>query len=588
MGTSKKRWNKFMSIILAVAMICATLTPTAVFAQPEPEEAQAQVVDVGGEEVEAAEAEAAEAVEAEEPEEVAAADVAAGEDETSAPGEDETPTEGEGRKAVDMDSFDKALDIDFSQAAQLPLTGYFFKNIGDDGRQVKIYISEHASIRSYFTVIAVPDGVTDTDAFIEEQGWFDVADKNGECLLILEPAKDGSWGKTEDEIGYATAAIDFVKGGKNANNVQLFSNFGEFYLVGYGVGANVLQYYAMLNPIFIISQYYTDGAPADTKLMADAGNEEYNGSNSSGYSAGYKDKDEEFLAVLKGLGYNSLLKHNEVPIPTWLNNYSANGVTVNYWKAANDTYENAYEGVFWQNQNSTRFATLYANACQRADGKNYGISQVKLTRTANNDAEAIYGFLAMYTRYDNTFAYSNNLSWRLNYAPATVEAQTKAKSGEGKAYTYKGEKGIQAEASFLGDGSIHVEVPGALNDTESGYVNVGVIAFANNGGTEDYDPREFIVYIPDTAKRWGEQGAPVIMVYPGNSQTDRIFMDSTAWWRVANKEGAVVAIVCETYNRGGVTVSHYNSDLFYYALKAHLDQYISDKYHVKLDMSRMK
>ena len=595
MSTSRKRWNRFMSIVLAAAMIGATLTPTAAFAQPEEE--QAQVMDVSGEVTEAPDEGAAEAVDVQEQEE--AVDVQEQEEAVEAPAEaegdkpaggadgsgstDPADKPGEGRKSTDMDSFTEALETDFSQAAQLPLTGYFFKKIGDSGRQAKIYISEHASIRSYFTVIAVPDGV-DTDTFVEEQGWFDVADKNGECLLILEPGDGNAWKGAGDEIDYITAAINFVKTGRNANNIALFSNFGEFYLVGYGKAANALQHYAMLNPIFVISQYYTDASAINTALMNEAGAVEYDGSNSSGYSAGYKDKDEEFNAVLKGLGYDSRLKNADIPIPTWLNNYSANGATAKYWKKAIDVYGTAVDGVYWQKPESTRLSTLYANACQREDGKNYGIAQLKITSGNVAPAEDIYGFLSLYTRYDNTFAYSNALSWRLNYAPATVAAQIKAKGSSGTAYKYMMTGGEEGNALFLGDGDIAVKVPGS---DAGGTVNVGVIAFADNGGTKDFDPREFIVYIPDTAKAWGKKGAPVIMVYPGNSQTDRIFMDSTAWWRVANKEGAVVAIVCETYNRGGVSVSHYNSDLFYYALKAHLDQYISKLYGVNLDMGRI-
>ncbi len=49
---------------------------------------------------------------------------------------------------------------------QLPLTGWYTKNIdvdgdndfADDARTVKVYIAPEASIRSYFTVVAVPDG----------------------------------------------------------------------------------------------------------------------------------------------------------------------------------------------------------------------------------------------------------------------------------------------------------------------------------------------------------------------------------------------------------------------------------------------
>ena len=70
---------------------------------------------------------------------------------------------------VDLDTI-TALEKDWTQAAQLPLTGWFTKNIDVEGdRQVTVYISEEASIRSYFTVIAVPNGV-DTQQFLEDEG----------------------------------------------------------------------------------------------------------------------------------------------------------------------------------------------------------------------------------------------------------------------------------------------------------------------------------------------------------------------------------------------------------------------------------
>ena len=44
----------------------------------------------------------------------------------------------EGPAAIDADSI-KEISVDLSQAAQLPLTGYFTKSIGED-RSVKFYI----------------------------------------------------------------------------------------------------------------------------------------------------------------------------------------------------------------------------------------------------------------------------------------------------------------------------------------------------------------------------------------------------------------------------------------------------------------
>ena len=81
---------------------------------------------------------------------------------------------------VDLDTI-TALEKDWTQAAQLPLTGWFTKNIDVEGdRQVTVYISEEASIRSYFTVIAVPNGV-DTQQFLEDEGWIDLMDQKAKA-----------------------------------------------------------------------------------------------------------------------------------------------------------------------------------------------------------------------------------------------------------------------------------------------------------------------------------------------------------------------------------------------------------------------
>ena len=116
------------------------------------------------------------------------------------------------------------------------MTGWFTKNIDVEGdRQVTVYISKEASIRSYFTVIAVPNGV-DTQQFLEDEGWIDLMDQKGEALFVLEPGAEG-WGSAAEEKAYMDAAIAFLKSGNNEAGINVFSTFGEFYLAGYGEGA---------------------------------------------------------------------------------------------------------------------------------------------------------------------------------------------------------------------------------------------------------------------------------------------------------------------------------------------------------------
>ena len=128
--------------------------------------------------------------------------------------------------------------------------------VGSTTRTAKIYIAAHAPIRTYFTVIAVPDGYT-TEQFLRKSGWKDIADQAQEGLFILEPGA-GGWGSATDESAYVTAAMSFyISNG-------YFSIFGEHYLVGYGAGAPPLEAWAAANPLKVISQVYVDskGLPA--------------------------------------------------------------------------------------------------------------------------------------------------------------------------------------------------------------------------------------------------------------------------------------------------------------------------------------
>ena len=134
----------------------------------------------------------------------------------------------------------------------------------------------------------------------------------------------------------------------------------------------------------------------------------------------------------------------------------------------------------------------------------------------------------------------------LDYTAATVAAQQAAReflaADDRETLTFKMTGGEKGEAELWSSSAVKVEA--AENAAGSGTVIVGIASFADNGGlngtrTPDgvNDPREYIFYVPDSAKeKAGENGAPAIVIYPGNSQTDRIFMDSTMWWKIADEE----------------------------------------------------
>ena len=204
------------------------------------------------------------------------------------------------------------------------------------------------------------------------------------------------------------------------------------------------------------------------------------------------------------------------------------------------------DGVYHQNKKSDAPQTQYANSIQPKNAK-YGISQVKTTAAADADAYEIYNFIAQYTRYDNTFAYANAIGMRLDYTEACVAAQQAAKDGE--------------VIKVLSDGTGIL----AISDTVvpgHGLVQCGIFKFGENAGASVKDVREYLMFIPEG---YENKALPVLMVYPGMTQSDIIFLDSTMWWKVAEDKGFAVVVVCETYS-SPVAITHKDQKPFYYAM----------------------
>ena len=96
-------------------------------------------------------------------------------------------------------------------------------------------------------------------------------------------------------------------------------------------------------------------------------------------------------------------------------------------------------------------------------------------------AAEIYAFLSVYTRYDNTFAYSNALTYRLDYTSARVAAQQAAKAGQVQKTLSDGTQ-ILAQEDVAIDGH--------------GTVQVGVIASVTTAATGCGIPGNDIAYVP--------------------------------------------------------------------------------------------
>ncbi|MDD6212566.1 MAG: PHB depolymerase family esterase, partial [Clostridiales bacterium] len=180
----------------------------------------------------------------------------------------------------------------------------------------------------------------------------------------------------------------------------------------------------------------------------------------------------------------------EVPMPVWLINSkkTANAKRViRYWENANDCVKMSYaDGTYKQREDSDSIVTSYSDARSKVivDSKEYDV------KTDSAFAKAAYKFLGYYTRYEGSYVNGNALGERADYEKLGIE----------------------------------------LKNLDQNGVN-----------------REYLVYVPEGAEDQ-EGGAPVVYVAPGGSQTDRVFLDATQWWRVAQENQFILVIMNEQMN----------------------------------------
>lgn len=464
----------------------------------------------------------------------------------------------------------RSLPIDRSEVNEHALTGYYtytFQEGEAAGRSFKLYAGRHAALRAYITVIAVPDGTADTYDFLEKQGWLKQADTYGELLFVLEP-ENGNWKNPDAEAAYLDACLGesvgntafgtretspggIVQSGRipvsDGTSCPVFTGHSCNYYVGYGEGCAILESWTANHPLYVISQAFIGGAGVGTEQLQRSSLRTYNGINTGSYYPGFQ--DSAFSATLRtmqkgGVGNGKFITNADIPIPTLFAGYSDEDASIPYWISVNDAVPVPGEqGLYRQSITSDAWQTSYANqnAANWEPGTPYGISKVQVTPDSSLNASQIRGFLAGYTRYTNPFAYSNNLSYRLDYYKATEAARISA--GKGKAvgsYSYHGFDGKDAKVELRALESTRVSAPGCSTE---GTVYSCISAFGDYNDDGVMDPRESLIYVPDTAKSSGPDGAPVVVVFPGSTQAASTFMDCSGWWAVANDEGCVVIIV---------------------------------------------
>ena len=396
-------------------------------------------------------------------------------------------------------SLDEATtpDYDFQRASKLPMTGYFERSFDVNGskRTAKFYIAASAPIRTFFTVIAVPEDYGTTE-FIVASGWHDIADNYEEGLVLLEPGP-GGWSDPEAEQEYINAVMNFY------NRNDYFSIFGISYLVGYDGGGTALEAWAAVHPLMVVSQAYVNSAD-----QSDAFYSHFDTIVMNGRSSGYTQIE---------IPHEIRFACNKIPVPTAFVNPDLGCVSrgVSYWKKVNDAVSGSTSSpdyfygaeVYAQSSDSDTWATSYTGPISKVVTLEADID-VADPRLSNE----LYDFVTEYVSYDNTTAYGNHLAPR-------------------KAY---GDIGTMMVGGQL---------------------------------------REFQIYVPESAESLWPDGAPVVFIFAGNSQTDKVFFHNTLWWKVADKEGCILAIPCETYSRSSTSVSHANTGMFYEKLAKYVTEY---------------
>ena len=458
------------------------------------------------------------------------------------------------------------LAIDYTKVNEHPVTGYYTYTL-DSGRTIKIYIPEHAALRNYINVIAVPNDTKDTYAFLQEQGWIDQADQYGELLFVLEPA-DGTWGTPEEEADYLNTCIgetisntafdtrstsnSLLQSGtiplSDGSTCSVFTGHSCNYYIGYGDGCAVLESWTSNNPLYVAGQAFINGQSVGSDFLNKSSQRVYNGINTSSAYTGFE--DEEWSSVLTKMSNedaapnNDFITNADVPAPTLFVGYATNDESVQYWKNVNDAVETDESGVYRQSLDSDAWQTEYANSNAKNWGSEYGVSEVKVVDGDSLPASDIRSFLSKYTRYTNCFAYSNTLGPRADYYAITKKAREQAEEGKAiESFIYEGNDGTDKTVEERALQSTRIENPGG--SPTSGTLYSCMFAFNDYDNDGKMDPRETLIYIPDSAKAIGENGVPAVIVWPGNTQSASTFFDCSMWWSIANDEGCAIVIMGE-------------------------------------------
>lgn len=212
-----------------------------------------------------------------------------------------------------------------------PVKKGFKKNVADcpmDGLYIDFVTLEDETVRTLYhyyptdlsfrypvLFVAVPDGV-DAVEWVDEMGWFAMADEKDFMVIVLVPG-EGGW--QADELAYTHAVYDYAQG-----RAYYVNDDSAYYVVGYGKAADVVM--------------------AEAMTQADL-------------YAGFACLGGEFAAADAWIASAQITESAEkgrmqstVPCPMWIGaaeKTDAVAALVDYWVAANDDYAgDVYSNAF--------------------------------------------------------------------------------------------------------------------------------------------------------------------------------------------------------------------------------------------------
>lgn len=381
-------------------------------------------------------------------------------------------------------------------------TGYFSWAVtaNEASRDIEVFIPQGARQREYWIAIAVPDGVR-SDEFLGDAGWFDIANENTVCLLILKPGSTGKWGDTEAEFAYVSAAT-----GTLVSSGPHYSAFMYHYAVGYGAGAAALQLYAARTPLSMIAQAYVD-ASADSAynaLLTAAGDTQVGPTLQPNHMDFSGNLDINGNPVTQQRTFAAQY-YRDVPIPTWFVGRTSASL-LSYWAGVNDTElvatpDELFGQVYWQNKEISNAVATASSAVRSQTAVQSAAVDLASAQLARN----IYRFLAQYSGYDNNSVYGHFITSRLDYKKAIASRNM----------VYK---------DHMWSGSTTQQT--------------------------------YIVYVPDSVKKNYSltKPAPVVFATHGAGQTAFVFFEATDIKEAAERHG-FVAVTYDT------TTTPYLTDL---------------------------